>query len=219
MVGGYDVHYPQSGVPPAAAVLSSPGDARLRGRKRPITSHLPRPRQTHLNSPMAHPACPQTPKPKAHLPTRNRNGKVETPRARSWKYRSTACAKTPYDTYHYPIPRYTTATGPMQLKFLFNNIAALDIFYSDSLATSIPDQVPTEDELLEAKQYICGRLFREVWSDDIENGFPLPRGCYYKKYGNTREVFLLFEPRNGLRPGKNYQVVLNGAAYHPHATV
>jgi hypothetical protein len=106
----------------------------------------------------------------------------------------------------------------MQVKFLFNNINALEIFYSDYMASTI-EEASSEDEITEAQQYICGRLFREVWSDDIDNGFPLPRGCYYKKYGNTREIYILFEPRNGLRPGKNYQVVMNGAAFYPTATV
>ena len=37
------------------------------------------------------------------------------------------------------------------------------------------------DEIEEARQSTCGLIFRELWSDDLQNGFPLPKGCFYKK--------------------------------------
>ncbi len=106
--------------------------------------------------------------------------------------------------------RYTSTAGPTQVKFLFNDISTLEAYYSDFIASQIADNT-AEDDMVEAKQFICGRLFKELWSDDIDNGFPMPKGCYYKKYGNKRELFVLFEAKNGLRPGKNYQVVMHGA--------
>ena len=105
--------------------------------------------------------------------------------------------------------RYTAAAGPTQVKFLFNDISTLEAYYSDFIASSISEST-SEDEMVEAKQFICGRLFKELWSDDIDNGFPMPKGCYYKKYGTKRELFVLFEAKNGLRPGKNYQLVIHG---------
>jgi hypothetical protein len=114
--------------------------------------------------------------------------------------------------------RYTTAQGSTQVKFLFNNINALEAYYSDYMASTI-EEATGEDEITEAQQYVCGRLFRELWSDDVERGFPMPKGCYYKKYGVTREIFILFEAKSGLAPGKNYQVVMNGAAFFPTAKV
>ncbi len=57
-------------------------------------------------------------------------------------------------------------------------------------------------------------MFKELYSeDDHENGFPMPKGCYYKKYGNTREVFILFDAKNGLAPGKSYQIVFHGSMH------
>ena len=43
----------------------------------------------------------------------------------------------------------------------------------------------------------------------MERGFPMPKGCYYKGYptGNRREVFLVFEGKNGLRQDTTYQMV------------
>ena len=61
---------------------------------------------------------------------------------------------------------------------------ALRATFSDG---SLIEENQGEDELLEARQYICGKLFREVWSSDELNGFPMPRGCYYRTYGQTQE--------------------------------
>ena len=42
----------------------------------------------------------------------------------------------------------------------------------------------------------------------------MPRGCYYQKYGvgakQKRELFIVFDAKNGLRPNKDYQIVVNG---------
>merc|ERR1719352_1611603 len=43
-----------------------------------------------------------------------------------------------------------------------------------------PEVINDSDEVLEAskKQWVCGRLFNELWSSDSE-GFPMPSGCYF----------------------------------------
>ena len=108
--------------------------------------------------------------------------------------------------------RYVIAAGMTQLKLVFSDTSTLEGFYSDSIASNIENNA-SEDELSEAKQFICGRLFKELWSGDAQNGFPLPKGCYYRKYGDMRELFILFAERNGLRPGQEYQIVMHGAVY------
>ncbi|CAD7940504.1 unnamed protein product [Amoebophrya sp. A25] len=108
--------------------------------------------------------------------------------------------------------RYSQATGETQLKFVLTDTATFEVYYSDDIASNIESNA-SEDEITEARQYICGRLFREMWSTDKDFGFPLPKGCYYKKYGFTREIFVLFEAKNGLRPGFSYQLVMHGSVH------
>ncbi|CAD7968709.1 unnamed protein product [Amoebophrya sp. A120] len=108
--------------------------------------------------------------------------------------------------------RYSQVVGETQLKFVLQDTSTFEIYYSDDIASSIEANA-SEDDYEEARQYICGRLFREMWSDDLDYGFPLPKGCYYKKYGFTREIFVVFEAKNGLRPGYNYQVVMHGSVH------
>lgn len=105
--------------------------------------------------------------------------------------------------------RYGDAEDSMQLRFFFVDTLALDIKFGDS---GVIEQNSGEDEVVDARQYICGKLFREVWSSDKELGFPLPKGCYYKVYGNIKEVNVIFEPKNGLQAGQDYQVVMKGVA-------
>ncbi|CAL1154076.1 unnamed protein product, partial [Cladocopium goreaui] len=105
--------------------------------------------------------------------------------------------------------RYTSLEGRMRLRIYFVRTVALKATFVDGAAI---EENQGEDELNEARQYICGKLFREVWSSDELNGFPMPRGCYYKTYGQTQELNILFDRKNGLAPGKYYQVVLSGVA-------
>ncbi|CAJ1348772.1 unnamed protein product [Effrenium voratum] len=105
--------------------------------------------------------------------------------------------------------RYESLEGRMRLRIYFVRTVALKATFTDG-ATIEENQ--GEDELVEARQYICGKLFREVWSSDDQLGFPMPRGCYYRTYGQTQELNVLFDRKNGLAPGKYYQVVLSGVA-------
>jgi hypothetical protein len=96
--------------------------------------------------------------------------------------------------------RYEQAEDSLRLKIDFTHTNLLDIVYSDLDGTEIPKgNVATDDDVSEASQVICGKLFLELWSADQERGFPLPKGCYYKGYptGNRREIFILFEGKSG----------------------
>lgn len=108
--------------------------------------------------------------------------------------------------------RYEEAQDSLRLKIVFLRTDLLDILYADVGGSEIPFTVSTEDDFPEASQAICGRLFLELWSADMERGFPMPKGCYYKGYaaGNRREVFVVFEGKNGLRKDTTYQMVFNG---------
>lgn len=105
--------------------------------------------------------------------------------------------------------RYGEALGSMQLRFFFTDVLALDIKMGDG---GLVETNTGEDEPVDARQYICGKLFSEVWSSDADLGFPLPKGCYYTVYGNIKEVNMIFEPRNGLNAGQDYQIVMQGVA-------
>jgi hypothetical protein len=107
--------------------------------------------------------------------------------------------------------RYAQAEGPMTLELLLLNTDQFDIQYSDLDGQEIPIHVPEADEVHEASQVMCGRLFRELYSSDVEQGFPMPRGCYLRTVTSfMREIVMVFEPRNGLRGGQTYQIVMNG---------
>ncbi|KAF4708380.1 protein arginine methyltransferase 10, partial [Perkinsus olseni] len=111
---------------------------------------------------------------------------------------------------------YSRATGRMALKIMVKVPQMFDIQYSDVAMNDIAE-MPDEDELHEANQLACGKIFRELWSDDAEFGFPLPEGCYYRNIkpdGSTitsREITVVFAKQSGLRPGQNYQLVVVGS--------
>eukprot|EP00929_Paragymnodinium_shiwhaense_P030623 TRINITY_DN1731_c0_g2_i1.p1 TRINITY_DN1731_c0_g2~~TRINITY_DN1731_c0_g2_i1.p1 ORF type:complete len:3304 (+),score=505.88 TRINITY_DN1731_c0_g2_i1:116-10027(+) len=106
--------------------------------------------------------------------------------------------------------RYNTVQGPTQLKIYFPATLTLDVSFADG---TVLETNGGEDEIDEARQYVCGKLFKEAWSDDEEFGFPMPRGCYYKVYGQTKELAMVFDAKNGLNSGKNYQLVVTGKPY------
>lgn len=111
---------------------------------------------------------------------------------------------------------YSTATGRMALRVVIKVPRMFDIHYSDVAMSSI-GLTTNEDELHEANQLVCGKIFREMWSDDAEFGFPQPEGCYYRSImpdGSTitsREITMVFAKRSGLRAGQNYHMVVVGS--------
>jgi hypothetical protein len=111
--------------------------------------------------------------------------------------------------------KYNEADGSMQLKLVFTDTRYFDGLFTDGTELTTDD---TEDEVNEATQSVCGRLFLETWSDDMTNGFPMPKGCYYRVIDQTQgrvpEIGVVFEKKNGLRQGYNYQIVMMGIAKH-----
>jgi len=122
--------------------------------------------------------------------------------------------------------RYGQAQNSLRLKVTFTQIDMVDIHYTTKLGLGqsidtaadptgdtamIPDDVLDEDDFEEANQATCGKLFLEMWSDDMARGFPMPTGCYYKTYreSNMREIFLLFPPKSGMKSDTTYQLVFN----------
>ncbi|KAF4662280.1 protein arginine methyltransferase 10 [Perkinsus chesapeaki] len=112
--------------------------------------------------------------------------------------------------------RYSSAAGRMALRIMVKVPAMFDIHYGDVAMNDIAE-IPEEDEIHEANQLACGKIFREMWSDDADYGFPVPQGCYYRNIrpdGSTitsREITVIFVERSGLRPGQNYQLVVVGS--------
>jgi hypothetical protein len=110
---------------------------------------------------------------------------------------------------------YSKATGSMQLKLVFTSTEFFDGLFTDGSELNTAEE---EDEVEEATQSVCGRLFLETWSDDMTNGFPMPKGCYYRVIqqtsGRVPEIGVVFEEKNGLRQGYNYQIVMMGVAKH-----
>eukprot|EP00929_Paragymnodinium_shiwhaense_P041335 TRINITY_DN21478_c0_g1_i1.p1 TRINITY_DN21478_c0_g1~~TRINITY_DN21478_c0_g1_i1.p1 ORF type:complete len:3380 (+),score=785.72 TRINITY_DN21478_c0_g1_i1:132-10271(+) len=112
--------------------------------------------------------------------------------------------------------RYDAAEDSLRLKITLTQINKLDINYSHPIDGGfVPYDVPLEDDFFEAKQSICGKLFLEMWSDDMARGFPLPKGCFYKSFpqSNSREIIIVFEGKSGLRKDTTYMLVFNGMAH------
>jgi hypothetical protein len=102
----------------------------------------------------------------------------------------------------------------MTLTLIFLDITHFDMYLSTYDGSELRLREEENEELGEESQSVCGKLFRELWSDDSEGGFPMPTGCYHRPLGShggdtLREVVIVFEPRNGLRGGQDYQIVMN----------
>jgi hypothetical protein len=108
--------------------------------------------------------------------------------------------------------RYTDAEGSLRLNLIFPDTSKFNIFYTDESEMPLIYEEGDKDNV---KQSSCGKLFLELWSDDSERGFPLPKGCYFSSYasgnGYTRKLTLLFEGKSGLNRDTNYQIVFNAA--------
>jgi len=130
---------------------------------------------------------------------------------------------------------YASTTGKTKLMIRFVDVREEDgvlvPYYAEDHqpacpAFGCPRFPPADEEVLyrNAKQYLCGKLFSELWSEDFE-GFPVPTGCYYSKRFrdaadpggggliNTnnffREVTIVFNSKNGLKANTKYMMVMN----------
>jgi len=106
--------------------------------------------------------------------------------------------------------KYEQAEDSLRLKIIFTHPEFLDLHTTDTSAPVLPydDFV----DFTQASQQACGKLFLELWSEDMERGFPLPRGCHYRSYTGDeprREIELIFERKSGLRKNTLYQMVFN----------
>lgn len=106
--------------------------------------------------------------------------------------------------------QYSRVQGPTRLRILFT--ASTSSVYATFGDGGSIDVNSGEDEVQEAKQYICGKIFRELWGSDPDIGFPMPRGCYYTVYGVAQELNMVFDAKNGLKAGQDYQMVMTGVA-------
>lgn len=115
--------------------------------------------------------------------------------------------------------RYNAATDSLRLKMTFTRTDLINVYYSNLEADDIPDTNPGSEEIEDATQAVCGQLFLEMWSEDMSRGFPMPKGCYFKTWptANTRELYILLEPRSGFSAATTYQLVFNGEVIYTGA--
>lgn len=123
---------------------------------------------------------------------------------------------------------YAQATGKTQLMLRFKSISTnngklIPRFSNDALpgGNKPEDYGSTSVAPDGMKQWVCGRLFLELWAvpkdgESHTQGFPLPVGCHYTETNTDidttnyyREVFIVFGERAGLRQNSKYQIVLN----------
>lgn len=105
--------------------------------------------------------------------------------------------------------KYSMIQGTSRLRLFFEYTTDLSVTFADGATM---DNNMGEDEVGEARQYICGKLFKELWSSDRDLGFPLPKGCYYRTYEQVQELNVLFDRKNGLSADQDYQLVMTGLA-------
>lgn len=120
------------------------------------------------------------------------------------------------DAGSYTGQRYGAAQGSVVLQLLFLHMEMFDLQSSildDTLGYDAPAGVTPLNEQDPPTQILCGQIFKELWSDDPDSGFPLPLGCQMRGIADkVREVTVVFEPRNGLNGGYNYHMVMNAWA-------
>jgi len=107
--------------------------------------------------------------------------------------------------------QYGAAREPLRLRIVFTSTDVLDIRRANG--EELPDYHPDSGGMPEdATQAGCGDMLLELWSEDQQCGFPMPKGCYMRSYGymQRREVYILFDNQNALRNQTRYSIVFNG---------
>jgi hypothetical protein len=135
-----------------------------------------------------------------------------------------------------PNPRKLNAVTSLTIRFLDTSSTdgAMEPYYADELAPDVGTYdclasplhktcIGKREHVLEAdhRQWVCGRVFKELWSSHSE-GFPMPSGCWFtKKYKDNEVVFgqdnmdfyrdftMVFPEANGLKDDTSYQMVMN----------
>jgi hypothetical protein len=106
--------------------------------------------------------------------------------------------------------RYRNAPNSMQLKIYFQS-PFLEVRNVNAISAQIVNDY-NHDNIDEADQLVCGSLFKEFWSNH-PGGFPVPKGCYYMH--SKKSYYILFDPRNGLADGSEYQIVMHARTSRP----
>lgn len=111
-----------------------------------------------------------------------------------------------------PSLEYIEPRNSMQMRIVFTNTSILAPADSSPYGTAL-EPMYEADQLHEASQAVCGKIFVELWSDH-EMGFPVPLGCYvdsnyYGAQGQMQALYMLFNPLNGFAPSTNYKIVMN----------
>ncbi|CAK9028284.1 Uncharacterized protein SCF082_LOCUS18288 [Durusdinium trenchii] len=115
-------------------------------------------------------------------------------------------------------PQYYLPQNSMQLRITFTNSSILAPAFV-SLEEDLVQNMTYADQMHEASQSVCGRLFLELHTD-LEQGFPVPVGCYvdtnrYGSEGRVIAIYLLFEALNGLQAQTSYTIVMNAKLQIP----
>jgi len=100
--------------------------------------------------------------------------------------------------------RYEVAENSMMLRINVQD-PHISARAADSAASDIADDT-VHNDLYREDQALCGLLFKEVWSSHV-NGFPVPKGCYYRHF--EKSYFVVFDKKNGLAASTEYQIVMN----------
>jgi len=129
---------------------------------------------------------------------------------------------------------YATTEGKTKLVLRFLDVRsedgvlkpyfAQDTPYTCEQSMGCPTEPAPDEEVAyeDAAQYLCGKLFNELWTEASE-GFPVPKGCYYSpRYRDAadpgasentnpfyREITIVFHEKNGLMANTKYMIVMN----------
>lgn len=103
---------------------------------------------------------------------------------------------------------YAGADGTTEVRIVFLDVAVLEPRMADEGALYAEEWRDGVEPSM-ASLGACGRLFLELWAPDAGGGFPLPQGCRHRLAGGTAELIVVFNAQNGLRPGVEYQLVIN----------
>jgi len=115
-------------------------------------------------------------------------------------------------------PQYYLPQNSMQLRITFTNSSILAPAFA-SFEEDLVTNMTYADQMHEASQSVCGRLFLELYTD-LESGFPVPIGCYvdtnrYGSEGRVIAIYVLFEALNGLKAQTSYTIVMKAKLMHP----
>ncbi|CAJ1372945.1 unnamed protein product [Effrenium voratum] len=99
--------------------------------------------------------------------------------------------------------------GTQQLRLEFPSGLLFGIRAASDASDGDLEEVAGQRSPEGAEQALCGRLFKEMWSDDPD-GFPMPQGCYLQRPTNASWAVGLVFSSAKLKAHTSYQLVLRG---------